>query len=317
MRKTAAATAYPEKSTTVRNLVETGSVALLSRTLGTLAKIRPEAASRWAQKLYSTPPRVPSPPGERAVLETAHRFRFRSGKHELAAWSWGDGPTVFCLHGWGGRAGQFHAFVAPLVSAGFSVVAIDAPAHGTSPGRRAGLADFANALDAIVRWTGPAHAVVAHSMGGAAAVLAVERGLRVGRLVLIAPPPDAARYVDAFARRLALPEEVKRSLEDRLARPLGVPWESLSLVEAASRMTVPGLIVQDKSDAQVPHEPIQELARRWPGGELILTEGHGHFRILRSNEVIAGVVRFVRAAPPSGKVAPGERGLARLTLVQT
>lgn len=299
--------ALPKKSTVVRKFLESSYVTVLGRALGAIARLDPSAASRLAQKVYSTPPRLPTPDRELDVLASAHKFRFRSGKHELVAWSWGDGPTVFCLHGWGGRASQFHAFVEPLVAAGFSVVAVDAPAHGASPGKRASLADFANALEALVRWTGPAHAVIAHSMGAAAAVVALEKGVKIGRVVLIAPPADATRYLDAFAERLELSATVKHDLESRLARPLGVGWDELSLVDAAARMSVPGLIALDRQDAQVPFEQVKEIAQRWPGGETVVTEGLGHFRILRAAAVLEAVVEFVRRRPPHGLEPEGSQ----------
>ncbi|MBV9445637.1 MAG: alpha/beta fold hydrolase [Streptosporangiaceae bacterium] len=66
-------------------------------------------------------------PGERAVLRVANRRR-----PGVVAESWGAGPVVYLLHGWGGYRGQFGAFVAPLTSAGFRAVAVDVPGHGES-----------------------------------------------------------------------------------------------------------------------------------------------------------------------------------------
>ncbi|MFP2912939.1 hypothetical protein ACLESD_49620, partial [Pyxidicoccus sp. 3LFB2] len=45
------------------------------------------------------------------------------GGERVAVWSWGEGPRVLLVHGWSGYGGQLTAFVAPLVEAGFSVVA--------------------------------------------------------------------------------------------------------------------------------------------------------------------------------------------------
>ena len=64
----------------------------------------------------------------------------------LAVWSWGDGPTAILLHGWGGRSDQLAAFVPPLLAAGFSVVAPDAPGHGDSTGGTSSVLAFAAAI---------------------------------------------------------------------------------------------------------------------------------------------------------------------------
>ena len=48
------------------------------------------------------------------------------------------------VHGWEGRGAQLGSLVGPLVEAGLSVVAFDAPAHGDSPGNRLYLTDEAD-----------------------------------------------------------------------------------------------------------------------------------------------------------------------------
>jgi len=58
------------------------------------------------------------------------------------------------LHGWGGRSDQLAAFVPPLLAAGFSVVAPDAPGHGDSTGGASSVLAFADALEAVAARVG-------------------------------------------------------------------------------------------------------------------------------------------------------------------
>jgi pimeloyl-ACP methyl ester carboxylesterase len=51
---------------------------------------------------------------------------------------------------------------------------------------------------------GPATAIVGHSFGAAAAVLAISEGARVGRAVLIAPPADVIAATERFVRLFLL-----------------------------------------------------------------------------------------------------------------
>src|SRR5690606_31214133 len=106
---------------------------------------------------------------------------------------------VYLLHGWGGWRGQLAALVAPLLAAGYRVVAIDGPGHGeTGPGRLGGRrttpVEFSEALAAVVAVIGPAHAVVAHSAGATATGFAVRDGLAADRLVFIAPMANPMTY---------------------------------------------------------------------------------------------------------------------------
>ena len=102
--------------------------------------------------------------------------------HRIAGESWGDGPAVYLVHGWGGCRAHLGVFVKPFVEAGHRVIAFDLPSHNESdpgelaPGRTT-IVECAEAVRAMVRAHGPARGIVAHSLGAKAAALAVSRGM--------------------------------------------------------------------------------------------------------------------------------------------
>src|SRR5919206_28760 len=89
----------------------------------------------------------------------------------------------------------------PLLDAGCSIVAFDAPAHGTSGGRLASVPLFAEAVAAVARASG-ARAAIGHSMGAAALALAVSRGLALDAAVLVAPPRAPDLFFERFCAAL-------------------------------------------------------------------------------------------------------------------
>ncbi|WP_425273363.1 alpha/beta fold hydrolase [Pseudomonas petroselini] len=101
------------------------------------------------------------------------------------------------MHGWEGRPTQFASLITALVDNGYSVIALDGPAHGRSPGREAHVLLFARAMLEAAAELPPLHAVIGHSMGGASAMLAVQLGLRTEALVSIASP---SRFFGRAAR---------------------------------------------------------------------------------------------------------------------
>lgn len=129
----------------------------------------PSLVERWAARQFLTPRRG----GAGHALSPGDAFAVVSGQYRLRAWSWGVGPAVLLMHGWEGHAGHLNRFVEPLVNRGFRAVALDLPAHGFSSGRQATLLDMADALCAVGDAVGPVHAVIAHSLGGAATALAL------------------------------------------------------------------------------------------------------------------------------------------------
>jgi pimeloyl-ACP methyl ester carboxylesterase len=268
-----------------------------------LERVAPALGARWAERLWFTIPRDrrverpgrPRPDGD--------RFQVQVQGGSVVGWSWGDGAPVYLVHGWGGSARQLGAFVQPLVAAGYRVVAFDAPSHGASApgpsGPRSGtLLELAAALRAVAAVHGPAHAVVAHSLGCAATALALRDGLAATRAVLVAPFVDVLPYTHEFARRLGFGERVRVRMVRRFERRLGVPMSHFELTGMARQMTPPPvLVVHDRDDRETTWSSGRDLSRAWPGARLLTTSGLGHRRILSDPRVVAEVVRFVRGDP--------------------
>jgi pimeloyl-ACP methyl ester carboxylesterase len=227
------------------------------------------------------------------VLETGHRFYLPAAGHSIAVWSWGDGPTALLMHGWAGRAEQLTAFVPPLLAAGFSVIAPDAPAHGGSSGRQSSLLAFAQTLEAVAKRVGRIEAFVGHSAGAAAGALAIERGLDVGRAVFIAPAASLADVVVRFAWQLRIPPWIAQAMRRRLESRLGVPMSALEVPRIARSARTPLLVFHDPADREIPWKDGAAIAQAWPGARLVDVPGAGHNRILRDVHVVAQSAAFL------------------------
>lgn len=287
-------------STTVRSQ---NAVRLTRAALQAAFVLSEELGNSFAERLFTSPKRYPRPDRERAVLANGRPFtvdvHLRSPvwggeRTRIAAWRWGFGPTVLLVHGWEGRGSQLGAFVDPLVAAGLSVVAFDAPAHGDSPGRRLYLTDHADAIADVAAAVGPLHGVVAHSFGAAATLLAHARaGVDAARNVMIAPNVLIDDAVDRFAHHVALDPAERASFAKHLAGTSGVGLEALRVEHLAAVRDAALLVVHDQDDREVPYVHGATLAETWPNAQLATTSELGHRRILRDDAVIARAVEFV------------------------
>ena len=216
--------------------------------------------------------------------------------------AWGEGPAVYLLHGWGGDRTSWRRFVGPLTRAGFRAVTLDAPGHGDSgpgaygPGRTL-LPEMITALRTAAGHHGPAHAVVAHSMGGLAAAVACLDGLPAARLVLIAPMPDVPSAIQVFAEAAGAGERIQARMPRALERLVQVPLSHFDAVQrSAEQETLPAaLVIHDGGDRRVPFGLGARLAAAWPSARLHVTHGLGHHRILHDEGVIAASVDFLMA----------------------
>ncbi|MBL0211864.1 MAG: alpha/beta fold hydrolase [Holophagaceae bacterium] len=254
-------------------------------------------AAQLAEMLFLTPPRHPIPAAEADALATGRAFRVPFEGSHLAAWAWGPkqgtAPTVILLHGWGGRAGQLRGFIAPLVDAGYRVVAFDGPAHGASGGRQASIIHFASALETVILGMGPVHGIVAHSLGCAAAAVALSRGARIEKACFIAPPARARAYYEQFLAFLGLPDAQAPEFCRRFADRFGFTWDQLEVPALAPRMRLALQVIHDADDGDVPFSEGAAIAASWPGAELRRTEGLGHRRILKAKDVQEKAVAFL------------------------
>ncbi len=260
-----------------------------------LAAVAPRlAGAALARLFFRSPPRRPVSDAEREVLDRAVRDDLGRGPDRLATWRWGDGgPLVLLVHGWGGSAAQMTPLVAPLVAAGFSVVAFDAPGHGASAGARASIPSFADALARVASFFGPVDGAITHSMGGAAFSLAAARGLEARRAVLVAPPADAATWVRGFARHLRYPARAEPALRRAIEAVAGEPLARLNSGVLGPSLRSPLLVVHDRHDREVPVADGARVAAEARDGRLHVTEGLGHRRILRDPGVGSLAVAFL------------------------
>jgi pimeloyl-ACP methyl ester carboxylesterase len=257
----------------------------------------PGSAARVAERLWFRVPRT----RHAGTLPAGEDFTVRLRGIAVRGRHWGSGPTVYLVHGWAGQSTQLAALVAPLLEARFRVVAFDAPGHGRSDPGAGGpgtghAVEFGQALDEVAARFGPAHAMVAHSMGAMATLLALKHGwLGSDRLVFLAPMDALDRYLDQFAQLLHIGPRVRGRLDRRILARVGYPVAEFDLARLATEIPRPPLlIVHDRGDREVPFDHSRQLLQVWPEATLRAMEGLGHRRILSDPAVVASIVRFIR-----------------------
>lgn len=284
------ATVSLDKSTNVRLSFEQ----LLARAARRMAaRVFPAQAERRLRDFMLTPQR-PAADSASDLVRGDNAARVPYASRWLRVWSFGNGPTVLLVHGWSGWAGQFDAWIEPLVGAGHRVVLFDAPAHGGSGGRRTNLMDFAGAIQHVAGLYGPVHAIAAHSFGAPATLFALRHGLKADRLVLISAPLSLTKFSLFVAHVLGLPLSVRGRMQRNLERKLQFRWDDAdtdtALAHLVAERNLPVLLVHDMRDRQVPFASLERLAEAVPSARVYATDGGGHTRLLRDHCVIAEAV---------------------------
>jgi pimeloyl-ACP methyl ester carboxylesterase len=266
--------------------------------------VSPSAASALAERLFfHIPPTKVSPRGQQ-FLARGERFDLVVEGRRVVGWTWGDGPTTYLVHGWGGSSGRIYPMAEAVIESGRRLVMFDAPGHGASGSGLSSMPEFARALQAVIRQAGEPESVVAHSMGASATMLAASWGLRSQRFVFVAPAANPADWVAPFGKLLGLSPGVLKRLRIRSERRLRISWDDLDTRVYARRMAWPLLVIHDREDPTVPFANGRDIAGAWPGARLLETSGLGHSDILRDSGVIGHVLDFLADRRTHGEPVP-------------
>ena len=205
-------------------------------------------------------------------------------------------------------ASLFVSWVEALTAAGYAVVSFERARWPATRHAPVTLPELARDLVAIGKRFGPADAVVGHSIGATAAVLAMSDGLEARRLVLLSAQADPRDAVKRFARRIGVGEPVERHMAATLEARMGVALDALQAHRIAPAVGIPALVVHDLLDDEVPWAEGERFARHLPASRLLTTLDLGHHGILADPHVLRDCMRFL-----AGETI-GERVVSSLNL---
>lgn len=269
----------------------------LRQFLRILAVIAPPLAAIAAARLFRN-----APPRRLPVAPTTFTVDV-NGETVHASVTEGEGPAILLAHGWGGWPEQLDGFAAPLRAQGYRVVTVSAVGHGRSTGRVSSLIEFWQSIAAVSEKVGGVQAIIAHSIAGAAAGLAVANGLATERLVIISAPSHPSRVFHRFLDWVGYSPRMKQRAFERVERDLAFSWSDLEVETWGPRIAIPLLLIHDAADREIPYQESVDTAAVVPSAHLITTRGLGHRRILEDAEVIRAVVGFVTNADVAAQVS--------------
>ncbi len=273
---------------------------VFQKTFQIAGRISTALAGRMAYKLWLTPSRFKTPASEQKALGSAIIESHRIHDKDITTFTWqttaaGHSPTVLLVHGWSGRGTQMGSFAEPLNNAGYRVISFDAPAHGKSSGKQTSLYEISETILALQEIYGVFDSVITHSFGGPCTAHALRLGLETNRIVSICPPATTIGLIDKFCDALLLNKKIRQNLIERITATFGAHvWEELSMKNAMRGVDIPGLVIHDAHDDDVPWQEGQAVAHAWNNAAFIITSGLGHRRILRDSSVIETTLKFLK-----------------------
>ena len=258
-------------------------------------------ATRFLWSVFNRPVKFKVPPREAGFHDITAQEEARVGslgKRVVLHRARNDGNRILLVHGWNGRASQFHRMATLLHDHGFDITAVDLPGHGKSPRGNTNLPESADVIGGISGSHGPFHALISHSFGVPASLNAVRLGAEFEKLVMISPGFfDLEPTFEAFLGLFGLDgREYTRRMFEYGESVYGISAEEFAPSRFAGRIGTEALIVHCEDDREVSKEIAERLHDEMPSSHLHLTEGLGHRRILRDDEVARKIIKFIEGS---------------------
>lgn len=256
-------------------------------------RLHPHQAAFWGEKLFLKPLHYRRSANERKVLARASQGVVQVGDDLVRLWTWGSGPRIVLTHGWSGRGGQFYPWVDLLTEAGFSVTVFDAPGHGGSEGSTGSLVQMVQSLEVIAAAYGPLHAVIGHSLGGAACLVATAHGLPTEYVVTLNAPADILQVMENTMGSMGLRKKSIEKIWAGLEQRFGIQLSDYQPQQQADRIHQRVLLIHDLDDTEVLWKDQELLKQKIPHADVLTTKGYGHYRVLRHTQAILKTRQFL------------------------
>lgn len=215
--------------------------------------------------------------------------------YNLKLYSKGEGEkALLFIHGWSGNATNFREFYKKALEQGYSVWAIDHIGHGESEGRHANFFLFIESVRAAFRYVRArkqVEAVVGHSMGASAVISA---GLPADvKTIMLAPVIPFFENMFDVITRFGISQKTLDHLITHFETKFSMSRTHLSPLLKWKKFKNPRIIFHDVEDQFIPLEKNLKFIQRDDTLNLNITNGLGHFRILKDSAVIHQSLEFL------------------------
>lgn len=248
--------------------------------------------SRWALHRSFRVQRLPPSSRPQDLGLTAKEFRIPTARGKtlwgclIAAPSSGPAPAVVAMHGWGADHSSLLPLIPALNQAGMTVLLVDARNHGRSDGDTfSSMPRFAEDIGAALDWLArhaqvdqSRLAVLGHSVGGGAALLAASRRADIRAVVSLSAFDHPERVMRDYLRRLRIPYRPWGWLACRyVERVIGHRFDHIAPVSTVTHVRCPILIGHGAADDTVPVAAAQAIHAAAAGkSQLRILENTGH-----------------------------------------
>jgi len=256
---------------------------LLAKSIGlyinVLSFVAPKKAVLKAYAIFSTPRKgkieidaIPE------VLKSAEAVAFDFNGKTIQTYIWKGNETVlFLIHGWESNSARWKKALPYLLKSGYTIVAIDAPAHGLSSGRDFNAHKYTEFINHVAKMYNP-KILIGHSIGGKACLhyQTIHQNNNVEKIVVLGAPSDFKAIFENYVSLLSLNSKVNIGLVNYYQENFNLSNKEIEGLLFSNETNLKGLIAHDIEDTVVAFAEAKKNEKAWKDALFIETKGLGH-----------------------------------------
>jgi pimeloyl-ACP methyl ester carboxylesterase len=269
-----------------------------------LTQADPDVALMREFIFYS--PKMPLRLHQEQLIATSKQFSlnvfdtyFTHAEVSINCFSWGSGKRkVLLTHGWASKALDFYELIIALQQIeDLEIIAFDAPGNGSSVSQFSNLMLYADSVKSIALNYAQPDVLIGHSLGGMANVIALqELGITPGLLISIAPLIRLKENFEQSLNSVNINAQHQDIFFNNFAQEFPVPASHFNLTNLYQLSPdLDHFLAFDPADHISPYSYLKEFLSKFAAINSKSFEDVGHYKILKSADVIEDVVRKIEA----------------------
>jgi len=121
----------------------------------------------------------------------------------------------------------------------------------------------------------------------------IKQGLNVKKAIIIGSGDIISDIIKEFVNKLQLKSKLADKIKRRYNNNFGEDIDNYSASIAARDVKIPTLVIHDTEDADMPVSCAHHIRQNLKQGEILITNGLGHSRILKDSQVISRIIEFI------------------------
>lgn len=267
---------------------------IVGQTLNVVSLIAPKAASKRAFSLFTKPLKGLYNDKQRAYFDSAFKEELSYNNLSIMTYRWlgSNGKTVLLAHGWDSNSHRWAYLIDLLKSLDYTVLAIDAPAHGRSGSEECNAILYSEFINVVAQKHQP-DIVIGHSVGGMATLFFQHKYqlASIDKLVILGAPSNFVGVFDRYVKMLGYNNIIKKGLDTIIFERFGQLPDYFNTARLSEEISTKALIIHDTEDKIIPYNDALDYKKHYKNAQLVTTTGYGHS--LRSEEVTQHILKFL------------------------